>query len=81
MGYELNRQVLADKIFKSDSEVKSLRRITSPKIRELLLEKIEACDKAVVVVEGAGLIEANYHDFFDDFWLCSLPKDEAFKRV
>ncbi len=35
----------------------------------------------IIAVEGATLIEANAAMYFDDLWVVTLPKEEAFKRV
>jgi dephospho-CoA kinase len=35
----------------------------------------------VIAVEGAMLIEANRQSMFDQMWVVTLPKEEAFKRV
>lgn len=35
----------------------------------------------VIAVEGAVLIEAKTHQFFDELWVTTLPKDEAIKRI
>ena len=59
----------------------SLRRITSPKIRELMELKMQQCKTPIVAVEGAGLIEARFQKCFDELWVCKLSKDEAMKRV
>ena len=36
---------------------------------------------AVIAVEGATLIEANAATYFDDLWVVTLPKEQAFQRV
>ena len=59
----------------------SFRRISSPKIRELMELEIKKSAKKIVVVEGAGLIEANFQPCFDELWVCKLSKEEAFERV
>ena len=35
----------------------------------------------LIAVEGAILIEAQTYTFFDELWVVTLPKDQAFKRI
>ena len=49
-----------------------------------MFEHFEYADRKnfqMIAVEGATLIEAKATGYFDDLWVVTLPKEEAFKRV
>ena len=35
----------------------------------------------IIAVEGATFIEAKAASYFDDMWVVTLPKEDAYKRV
>jgi len=66
----LNRRALGDRVFGSPADLKTLNRLTHPRIKERLCSKLrklarESAPATVVVVEAAILIEAGWTDAVD----------------
>lgn len=69
---EIDRRVMAEKIFASESLLKQVNQLIHPAVRKYLTEKIEAARRdgkvALFFVEAALLIEAGYKSVVDEMW-------------
>lgn len=69
---EIDRRVMAEKIFASESLLKQVNHLIHPAVRKYLTEKIEAARRdgkvALFFVEAALLIEAGYKSVVDEMW-------------
>lgn len=64
----LNRQRLADVVFKDEQKRKELESIVHPRVREMLLQKLEEARRhgsKIVLVEVPLLFETDFHRFVD----------------
>ncbi len=58
--------------------------IVGPAIRNMMFDHFKLAEEskhAIVAVEGAVLIEAGTHKSFDEMWVVTLDKSEAYKRI
>jgi dephospho-CoA kinase len=81
-NHEINRQKLADIVFRNDDKLKLLNSIIHPYVQTYVLQVIEEVnhDKSAscIVVESAILIEAGYQDICDEIWYVAV--DDHLRR-
>ena len=80
----INRQVLGGKVFGDPAQMKRLTDIAWPEIRRMAAEEIEAERErgtAVVVLEAAVLIEAEWTDLVDQVWVVYVKPEIARERL
>lgn len=69
---EIDRRVMAERIFASESLLKQVNQLIHPAVRKYLTEKIEAARQngkvALFFVEAALLIETGYKSVVDEMW-------------
>ncbi|MEX2157979.1 MAG: dephospho-CoA kinase [Dehalococcoidia bacterium] len=81
---EIDRKVLGSKVFGDPEARHKLEQIVWPAIRRLGAERIEKLHQegaAVVVLEAAVLIEAEWLDLVDEVWIVEVSPDVARKRL
>ena len=74
---------LGQKAFSSPENLRALTAITSPEIKDLLLENFAYYEHKVPILatEGAIIIESNAYKYFDEIWVVCLPKEMAVGRI
>jgi len=80
----INRQLLGGKVFGDPAQMKRLTDIAWPEIRRMAAEEIEserARNTAVVVLEAAVLIEAEWTDLVDQVWVVYVKPELARERL
>jgi dephospho-CoA kinase len=80
----INRQVLGGKVFGDPAQMKRLTDIAWPEIRRMASEEIEAeraRGTAIVVLEAAVLIEAEWTDLVDQVWVVYVKPEIARARL
>ncbi|XP_010723020.1 bifunctional coenzyme A synthase [Meleagris gallopavo] len=80
----INRKVLGAKVFGNQERLKSLTDIVWPEIARMVRERIGeagAQGKAVVVLDAAVLLEANWQEMVHEVWAAIIPEEEAVKRI
>jgi len=80
----INRQVLGGKVFGDPVQMKRLTDIAWPEIRRMAAEEIEVergRGTAVVVLEAAVLIEAEWTDLVDQVWVVYVKPEIARERL
>lgn len=81
---EIDRKVLGSKVFGNPEARQKLNQIVWPAIKRLGAERIEKLRQegvAVVVLEAAVLIEAEWLDLVDEVWIVEVSPDIARKRL
>lgn len=81
---EIDRKVLGSKVFGNAEARQKLNQIVWPAIKRLGAERIEKLRQegvAVVVLEAAVLIEAEWLDLVDEVWIVEVSPDVARKRL
>lgn len=75
---QLNKAMIAEKIFANPDLVEAINDIIHPAVREEIFRRVEEVrakgEKSFVFIEAALLIEAGYVDDLDELWyICSEP--------
>ena len=81
---EIDRKRLGEIVFADPDALSRLNRIVHPRMREMMREEIEQLrgeGVAVVVLEAAVLIEADWTDLADEVWVAVAPEDVVIKRL
>jgi dephospho-CoA kinase len=81
---EIDRRALGAKVFTDPEARRKLNEIVWPAIKRLARERIEALrgqGAAVVVLEAAVLIEAEWFDLVDEVWLVVTSPEAARRRM
>ena len=81
---EVDRRKLAEIVFNDPKALEQLNRITHPIMHRLMEQRIEALRRqqvAVVVLEAAVLIEANWTDLVDQVWVTIAPEATVIDRL
>ncbi len=81
---EVDRRVLGGKVFGRPEELKKLTDIVWPLTRqrlETLKREEAAAGTAVLVLEAAVLIEADWIDLMDEVWVVTVPVEIARQRL
>jgi dephospho-CoA kinase len=80
----IDRKKLSGIVFGDEKALARLNTIVHPHMHEMARVKIEQLRKkgtAVVVLEGALLIEAKWTDLADEVWVALAPPEVAVKRL
>ncbi len=81
---EIDRKKLGEIAFDDPQALARLNEIVHPRMHEMMREEIERLRGervAVVVLEAAVLIEANWTDLVDEIWVTVAPAEVAVKRL
>lgn len=81
---EIDRKKLGAIVFSDPKNLQTLNGIVHPRLRDLLLKKIEenrALGTKVLVIEAAILIEASWQNVVDEVWVAHAPEDVVIKRI
>ena len=81
---EIDRKRLGEIVFADPDALSRLNRTVHPRMREMMREEIEQLrgeGVAVVVLEAAVLIEADWTDLADEVWVAVAPEDVVIKRL
>lgn len=87
----VNRKALGAIVFSDPSEMQKLERLVWPHVKDLLLKKIDELNKdamqkdshAIVIVEAAVLLDANWDEnhLFDGIWIVRASEETSCKRL
>jgi len=82
---EIDRRILGGLVFNNNEAMKKLTSIVWPIIRKLAHDEIEEAkrkhDSAIIIVEAAVAVEANWLSLFDEIWVTFVPKAVARQRL
>jgi phosphopantetheine adenylyltransferase/dephospho-CoA kinase len=81
---EIDRKVLGGKVFGDPLQLTRLTDIVWPEILAMAKDEIEearAAGEAVVVLEAAVLLEANWQDDVDEVWVVTVTPEVAIERA
>lgn len=84
----INRKALGGIVFSDKAEMKKLEAAVWPCIKEMIVQEIQTIKErhqggptAVVVVEAAVLLEAEWDKIMDRIWVCAIEPDIARPRL
>lgn len=87
----VNRKALGAIVFSDPSEMQKLERLVWPHVKDLLLKKIDELNKdamekdshAIVIVEAAVLLDANWDEnhLFDGIWIVRASEETSCTRL
>lgn len=78
----LDRKKLGDFVFKDEDARKKLNAIVHPRVGEAVVEMLQRCNPAdVVVLVVPLLIEANMQGQVSEIWLCACDENMQIKRL
>ena len=81
---EIDRKKLGEIVFSNPESLSRLNQIMHPKMYDMMKAQIEGYRQqgvAVVVLEAAILIEANWTSLADEVWVTVAPEDKVLKRL
>jgi len=81
---EIDRKKLGEIVFNNPEALSRLNRIMHPRMYDMMQAQIEEYRRqgvAVVVVEAAILIEANWQSLVDEIWVTVTPEDKVIQRL
>jgi len=81
---EIDRKKLGEIVFNDPESLSRLNRIMHPRMYDMMQARIEEYRRdgiAVVVVEAAILIEANWQSLVDEIWVTVTPEDTVIRRL
>jgi dephospho-CoA kinase len=81
---DIDRQKLGEIVFADPQALAQLNTIVHPRMHEMMREEIQRLrgeGVAVVVLEAAVLIEANWKDLVDEVWVTTAPEETVIKRL
>ncbi|MEE8414176.1 MAG: dephospho-CoA kinase [Dehalococcoidales bacterium] len=83
---EIDRKKLGAIVFSNPESLSSLNGIMHPRMRAMMVDRIEKCRQegvAVVIVEAAVLLEteADWTSLVDEIWVTESPEVEVVKRI
>jgi len=81
---EVDRKKLGEIVFSNPESLSRLNQIMHPKMYDMMKAQIEGYRQqgvAVVVLEAAILIEANWTSLADEVWVTVAPEDKVLKRL
>lgn len=82
---EINKAVMADKIFGDEELLRQVNEIVHPAVKDYLMAKYEAAlenpDIELFFVEAALLIEAGYKELVDEMWYIYADRNVRRKRL
>lgn len=77
----IDREALAQIVFKDAIALRELERIVHPHVRELLFESIESSVKSIVMIEAIKLIEGGLAAECDEIWVTRCPAETQIERL
>lgn len=80
----LNRKALGDIVFNNDEKLIKLNRITHPKIRKKIMDKVNIVkkhSKNIVVIDAALLVEGGYLDIVDKLLVITCKEEIQIERI
>lgn len=80
----LNRKALGKIVFNDNEKLIKLNKLTHPRIRQNVSDKIEECkvkNKQIVVLDAALLIESDYMNFIDKLLVITCNQDIQIERI
>ncbi|KAI6241321.1 CTP-transf-like domain-containing protein [Aphelenchoides fujianensis] len=77
----VDRRALGAHVFRNKERLEQLSHLMWPIMADVLLERIRASDKKIVVVDAAVLLEAGWERFVHEVWTAMVPVEEALRRV
>ncbi len=80
----LNRKALGKIVFSDNEKLIKLNKLTHPRIRQNVSDKIEECkvkNKQIVVLDAALLIESDYMNFIDKLLVITCNQDIQIERI
>ena len=82
---EINKAVMADKIFGDEELLRQVNEIVHPAVKDYLMAKYEAAlenpDIELFFVEAALLIEAGYKELVDEMWYIYADRNVRRRRL
>lgn len=82
---EIDRRIMADRIFADEEVLEKVNAIVHPAVRDFIVKRMEAArvNPAIELffVEAALLIEAGYKDLVDEMWYVYADTDVRRKRL
>ena len=81
---EIDRNKLGEIVFNDPESLSRLNRIMHPRMYDMMRAQIEEHRKqgvAVIVIEAAILIEANWQSMVDEIWVTVTPEETVIKRL
>jgi dephospho-CoA kinase len=81
---DIDRQKLGDIVFADPQALAQLNTIVHPRMYEMMQEEIQQLRGegiAVVVLEAAVLIEANWTDLVDEIWVTTAREETVMRRL
>jgi len=78
---EIDRKVLAGRVFTDDAELKFLNTILHPKVKELFDEWLREQSSPYIIHEAAILYESGFDRYFDKIIAVIAPRDVCISRV
>jgi dephospho-CoA kinase len=81
---EIDRRRLGGIVFADPAQRQRLQDIVWPRMKEMMRQRIaelQATGTAIVVVEAAVLIEADWLDLVDEVWVVQVPEAIAMQRL
>lgn len=80
----IDRQKLGEIVFADPQALAQLNKIVHPRMYEMMREEIQRLrgeGVAVVVLEAAVLIEANWTGLVDEVWVTTAPEETVIRRL
>ncbi|MHB0858830.1 MAG: dephospho-CoA kinase [Anaerolineae bacterium] len=77
----LDRRRLGEMVFADAQALQDLERIVHPAVIEETLRRLQACRRAVCVVEAIKLLEADMHRYCDAVWVVTSPRSLQIERL
>lgn len=81
---EIDRKKLGEIVFNDPDSLSCLNQIMHPRMYDMMQAQIEEYRKqgvAVVVIEAAILIEANWQSLVDEVWVTVTPESTVIRRL
>ena len=82
---QIDKKIMADKIFVNQELLKQVNGIVHPAVKEYLIKRLKTAEKSGEVelffVEAALLIEAGYGQLVDEMWYVSAREEIRAKRL
>jgi len=83
-GGEIDRKKLGEIVFNNPESLSRLNQIMHPRMYQMMKARIEEYRRqgvAVVVLEAAILIEANWTSLVDEMWVTTAPEAAVLERL
>ena len=77
----IDREAMARIVFNDATALRELERIVHPRVRTLLLERIESSSQSIVVIEAIKLLEGGLAAECDEIWVTRCPVETQIERL